>query len=307
MISAIVLNYRSADQTLQAVRSISETLCGENAEIIVVDNASRDGSAHTIRTAYPQARVIELSANLGFAAGMNAGIREACGDYLLLLNSDVEALPGALDAMLSYARAHADVGLTAPLLIDDRGNAARSLLVQPTVWRVLLPMLGKLRYNRWRGRIAAEPMDVEATEGAAILVSRTAIDKAGLLDEDFFFYHEIVEWCLRIRDAGFRVVLVPSARMKHLCGGSTGGIWLPARIELKRSEYQLLEKRFGGAVKLLAVARDTLSEAVKCAFYRLPGLSRTRLAAHAAVLRWILMGMPGRREERYRSRFGVWD
>lgn len=307
MISAVVLNYRSADQTVQAVRSVSETLCEESAEIIVVDNASRDGSANAIRAACPQAHVIELTQNLGFAAGMNAGIRAASGDYVLLLNSDIEALPGSLDAMLGYMRANPCVGLTAPLLVDESGNATRSLLVQPTLWRVLVPGLGKLRYSRWRRRIGTEPLVVEATEGAAVLVSREAIEKAGLFDEDFFFYHEIVEWCMRIRDAGFRVVLVPSAQMRHARGGSTGSLWLPARIELKRSEYQLLEKRLGRAIRLLAVARDVGSEAIRCAFYRLPGLSRTKLAAHAGVLKWILMGMPDHREERYTSSFGVWD
>lgn len=307
MVSAVVLNYRSADETLRAVQSIQHAVCGENTQIIVVDNASHDGSADAIRAACAEASVIELSENLGFAGGMNAGIREARGDYLLLLNSDVELLPGSLDMMLGYMRANPHVGLAAPLLVDERGNASRSLLVQPTVWRALLPMLGKYRYKQWRKRIADEPLDVEATEGAAVLVSRKAIDKVGPFDEEFFFYHEIVDWCMRIRDAGFRVVLVPGARMRHACGGSTRDVWLPARIELKRSEYQLLEKKLGSTVRLLAIGRDVLSESIRCAFYCLPGLSRTKLAVHAAVLRWILMGMPSRRDERYRSRFGVWN
>lgn len=306
-ISVVVLNYRTPEQTARAIECLADAAPGAEVEAIVVDNASGDGSGEAIRQRLPSARVMELSENLGFARGMNAGIRECKGEYVLLLNSDVEATPGSLHELVRFMRDNPDVGLVAPLLVDENGNPTRSLIVQPTLWRVLVPALGKLRYRQWRRRIGVEPLDVEATEGAALLVSREAIDRAGLLDEDFFFYHENVEWCMRVRDAGLRVVLMPVARMKHIRGASTGSVWLPARIEIKRSEYQLLGKRFGGAVRCMAVARDVCSELIRCVLYCLPGLSRTKLAAHAAVLRWILMGMPDRRDKRYRSTFGAWD
>ena len=311
-ISVVVLNYRTPDQTVRAIESIAHAIHDIDIEIIVVDNASGDGSSDAIRKSLPSARVIELHDNMGFSAGMNAGVREAHGDYVLLLNSDVEAMPESLAELLGYIRANPHVGLCAPLLVDANEKPTRTLLVQPTLWRTLVPALGKLRYKQWRRRIGSEPLDVEATEGAALLVSRSAMEKAGLLDEEFFFYHEIVEWCMRIRDAGFRVVIVPSASMKHLCGGSSGGVWLPARIELKRSEYQLLAKRLGGVVRCVAIARDVICEMVRCVEYSLIGLggserARTKLAAHSAVLHWLMMGMPDRNDERYVSSFGGWD
>jgi N-acetylglucosaminyl-diphospho-decaprenol L-rhamnosyltransferase len=311
-LSVIVLNFRTAEQTVRAIERLSDAAPGADIEVVVVDNASADGSAQAIQDRCPEARVIELAENMGFAAGMNAGARETSGEYVLLLNSDVEATAGSLDALTDYMRANPDVGLSAPLLVDENDKPTRTLLVGPTLWRTLLPALGKLRYRQWRSRIGAEPLDVEATEGAAVLVSRAAIERAGLLDEGFFFYHEIVEWCMRIRDAGFRIVVVPSSRMKHLRGASTGGVWLPARIELKRSEYQLLGKRLGRAVRLFAIARDVLCEAGRCVVYRLAVVSgaesaHDKLAAHAAVLKWIVMGMPGRRDKRYISSFGGWE
>jgi len=306
-VSIVVLNYRTAEQTVRALECAVTAADGLSTDEIVVDNASGDGSAEVIRSSRPSARLIEMPENRGFAAGMNAGIREAAGEYVLLLNSDVEATPGSIAAIVEFARANSDVGLVAPLMVDENDGPIRSLCLAPTLWRVLVPALGKAGYKRWQRRVKADPLDVEATEGAAIIVSRAALDKAGLLDEDFFFYHENVEWCMRIRGAGLRIVLLPSARMKHLRGGSSGGVWLPARIELKRSEYQLLGKRFGRGVRSLAIARDVLSGAIRCAFYCLPGLSRTKLATHCAVLRWVAMGMPDRRDARYRARFGVWD
>jgi len=312
MVSVVVLNFRTPEQTARAIERLADAVPGADIEAIVVDNASGDGSAEAIRKRLPLARLIELDENLGFAAGMNAGAREASGDYVLLLNSDVEAMPGSLGELLDYMRANPGVGLAAPLLVDENEKPTRTLLVEPTLWRTLIPALGKLRYKQWRRRIGTEPLDVEATEGAAVLVSRAAIEKAGLLDEEFFFYHEIVEWCMRMRDKGFRVVLVPSARMRHTRGGSTGEVWLPARIELKRSEYQLLDKRLGTSVRLFAITRDFVSAAWRCMVYGLASAvgfkhARVKLSSHRAVLSWLVMGMPGRSDARYVSRFGGWN
>jgi N-acetylglucosaminyl-diphospho-decaprenol L-rhamnosyltransferase len=263
-LSVIVLNYRTPDRTARALQCLADAAPGIEIEAVAVDNGSGDGSPDSIRRSCPIAKVIELPENVGFAAGMNAGIRAATGDYLLLLNSDIEALPGSISQLIEFIRANPHVGLAAPLLIDEDGNPTRTLL-----------------------------------------------DEAGLLDEDFFFYHEIVEWCMRIRDAGFRVVVVPAARMRHARGGSTGGLWLPAKIELKRSEYQLLEKRLGRAVRCWAIVRDGISESLRTAVYGLLSIgsarAREKLSVHAAVLRWLTMGMPDRRDKRYISRFGDWE
>ena len=311
-LSVVVLNFRTAERTIRAIECLPDASDEFTIETIVVDNGSNDGSAETIRKRFPQMHIVELPTNMGFSAGMNAGIRAASGDFILLLNSDIEAEPGSVVKLIEFMRDNPNVGLTAPLLVDENGKPNRSLLVQPTLSGVFIPLLGKLRYKQWRHRIGVEPLDVEATEGAAVFVKREAVDRAGLLDEGFFFYHEIVEWCMRIRDNGYRVAIVPRAKMKHSRGKSTEEVWLPARIELKRSEYQLLEKRFGRAVRRIAIARDLLLGIARCAFYgilNLAGVRRqvTKLAVHCAVVRWIVVGMPGRATYSYRRQFGQWD
>ena len=314
-LSVVVLNFRTPQQTARALNCAKAASGDFDLETIVVDNGSNDGSPATIRDLCPFARMIEMPTNVGFAAGMNAGIRQCTGDYVLLLNSDVEACPDSINILVRHMQGCPDVGLAAPVLLNEHGEVSRTLLVQPTLWRVLVPGLGRLRYKQWRRRIGSDMLEVEATEGSAVIVSRGALEKAGPLDEDFFFYHEIVEWCLRIRDAGLRVVVVPQARMTHLRGGSTAKLWLSARIELKRSQYILLRKRFGSLFSRLVAARDLLGEIVDVILYLVCSASclgrcrrmRTKLAAHWAVLSWMLCGMPGRRSWLYLSRFEGWD
>ncbi|MFH1676650.1 MAG: glycosyltransferase family 2 protein, partial [bacterium] len=193
-LSVIILNYRTPDLTVKALESLTQAASGIEIERIVVDSASGDGSIEFIRERFPYVKIIALSENLGFAAGMNAGARAASGDYILFMNSDVVAFPGSLKILTDYLEANPDTGLVAPLLVDKNGNLTRTLLIQPTLLRILVPAIHKSILWRWQRRIGTEPLEVEAAEGAAPLVNRAAIEKAGLLDEDFFFYYEILEW-----------------------------------------------------------------------------------------------------------------
>jgi len=314
-LSIIVLNFRTPAETVAAVESARIAADKIRAEFIVVDNASGDGSVDYIRRHISDTRIVEMHTNRGFAAGMNAGIRQSTGDFVFLMNSDVEAEPGSIGVLLDYMRSNPDVGLAAPLLLGKSGKPSRTLLLQPTVFRVLVPCVGKMQYWRWQRMLDKSPLEVEATEGAALLVRRETIERAGLLDEDFFFYHEIVEWCMRIRDHGFRVVVLPESRMIHAGGGSTGAFRQASRIELKRSEYQLLQKRLGRIASKTAICRDVVSELISTCFYAILCLlssgkynrAREKFAVHRAVWTWIMTGMPERNEASYQTKFGRWD
>ncbi len=313
--SVIILNFRTCEDTLRALRSVAANKSDIQIEMIVVDNASGDGSAGRIRDAWPSARIIELDANLGFAAGMNAGIAASNGDFLLLLNSDVEVVLGSMQSLLEAMRGDEGIGLAAPSLVDRAGRECRGQLLAPTVWRLLVPRVGQVRDHLARRRARWGIVDVEATEGAAVMIRRKVLKTVGLLDEGFFFYHEIVDWCARIREAGYRVVVVSTPHMIHACGGATKGMRPAASVELKRSEYQLVRKRLGRAACAAVMARDYLGESVSVAFYALMCVFtlcaarqyRGKLAAHLAVLRWILAGRPGRKEGAYLKLFGSWD
>ena len=151
-LSAVVLNYRTPERTARAVGCLSDAAGGLALETIVVDNASGMAARRRFAISFQQAQVIELNENLGFAAGMNAGIHESAGDYVILLNSDVEALPGSLDALVEYMQANPDVGLVAPLLVDENERPRGPCLLGPP-YGGLLPALGKLRYKQWRRQI----------------------------------------------------------------------------------------------------------------------------------------------------------
>jgi len=313
-LSVIILNYRTPEITVRAFKSLDKAASNLEIEKIIVDNGSRDGSVEFIRERAPSARIIELPENRGFAAGMNAGARAASGDYILFMNSDVEAFPGSLNILVDYLEANPDTGVVGPLLEDGNGKFARTLLFQPTLLSELVPVIGKLNLLRWERRIGTEPLEVEGVEGAAPVASRAAIEKAGLFDEDFFFYAEIEDWCLRIRRNGFKIKVIPNARMMHAREGSSREIGRPTKIEIKRARYLLIKKSLGGFAGNLVIGTDFLSGIFKVIFYAIGYLlsmlswkrGYKKLVMYSGLLFWIAAGMPERSAPIYRKLFGKW-
>lgn len=314
-LSVVILNYKTPDETICAIKSVIETCNDLLVEIIVVDNNSNDNSTLLIKESIPNVSIIELDNNKGFAAGMNEGIKASKGQYVLLLNSDTNVLSGAINTMLSSLKEDVSIGICSPKLVDKEGNLSRSLLIVPTVWRLFFSGVGKFRYKQWVKKIEKELLDVECVEGTALLLPRSVIDKVGMLDEGFFFYHEIVDWCMRIKKAGYRVVLNPRAEIMHLCGGSTKSkMWRAAKIELKRTEYYLIRKHFGVLLTSTIITKDFLCEMLNTVLYLLFCLItfclykrfKTKLEIHFALLRWLISGMWDRTDSRYIKCFGEW-
>jgi GT2 family glycosyltransferase len=223
---AVVLNWNGGEDTVAALESLNRV------ETICVDNGSEDGSPDAVAERFPQVELIRTGVNLGFAGGNNVGIRRALGrgaDWVLLLNNDAVAdaeLPAALTAA---AEARPDAGVL----------ACKVFFAEPP--DVLMYAGGRvnLRLGYWGrqdgfgerddGRFDSL-RDVDRATGAAMAVSRAAIERAGLLDESLFAYAEDTEWCLRIREAGFAVVFVPDAKVWHVGSASTGGLSSPTSI-----------------------------------------------------------------------------
>jgi GT2 family glycosyltransferase len=207
-VSAVVLSWNGREDTLACLRSLE----GEDIDVIVVDNASVDGIAEAIRGA----EVIRNERNIGYAGGMNVGIRRALergADAVLLLNNDVEVEPGAISAL---AAAVDGVGAVCPVIVfadsPDR------------VW------YAGARFDPTRGyngrHLTDRPDSVTETEricGAAVLIPRNVLEEVGLLDEDLFAYHEDADWSLRAREQGLRLVVTPDSRVRHKVSASTGG------------------------------------------------------------------------------------
>jgi GT2 family glycosyltransferase len=209
---AVVLNWNGGDDTLAALSSL------KGMPTICVDNGSTDGSDRLIEARFPNVELMRTGANLGFAGGNNVGIRRALGrdaDWVLLLNNDAVAEAGLASALDRAARARPDAGLLACQVLSEDGQTVQ---------------YAGAGFNRWlgySGRVSTsgpdELHDVARADGAAMAVSRAAVEQAGLLDTELFAYVEDVEWSLRIRGAGFGVVLVPDARARHKGSAATGG------------------------------------------------------------------------------------
>ncbi len=225
-LAAVVLNWNGGERTLAALGSLA------GLDVICVDNGSEDGSADAVAARFPDVELIRTGVNLGFSAGNNVGIRRALSggaDWVLLLNDDAVADPGLATALGAAADARPDAGVL----------ACKVYFAEPP--DVLMYAGGRVNLRlgysgrqdgfgeRDDGRFD-ELRDVERATGAAMAVSRAAIERAGFLDEALFAYAEDLEWCVRIRNAGFAIVFVPTARVWHVGSASTGGLRSPTSL-----------------------------------------------------------------------------
>jgi GT2 family glycosyltransferase len=214
VVIAVILNTSRRDDTLACIASIR---AGTRApdEIIVLDNRSTDGSADAIRALHPDVRLIELGRNLGYAGNNNMGIRaamESGADWVLLLNEDTVLAPGCLEQLVSAGEADAVVGMVGPLIyhFDEPDVIQSAGGTLGSDWRSI--HIGRNETDR--GQFSST-RGVEWLSGCALLVRRTLVETAGMLDERFFYYWEENEWCVRARARGWTIVHGPAARLWH--------------------------------------------------------------------------------------------
>ncbi len=238
-LSIVVLNYDTREHLracIESVRREGSTTLAEpagpiNSELIVVDNASNDGSAEMVEAEFPWVRLIRAPRNGGFAYGNNLAIPTARGRAVLLLNPDAELTPGAAGVLLAHLDAHHDEAVVGPKLVRDDGSihlACRRSFPSPAVAFYRLSGLSRLfprspRFGRYN-LTYLEPdweTEVDAVTGACMLIRRQAIERVGLLDERFFMYGEDLDWCWRFKEAGWKVRYVPSVVVRHLHGAAS--------------------------------------------------------------------------------------
>jgi GT2 family glycosyltransferase len=217
----VVLSWNGREDTLRALRS----LVVAGAPAIVVDNGSTDGTVAAVRERHPEVEVIDAGANLGYAAGNNLGIRRALergADWVVLLNNDATVAADFMAGFHAALAARPSAGILAgKVLYADRPD-----VIQFAGQRVstLVGYSGRPRgYGRRDGPRYDEVRPTGRAVGALMAISRKAIERAGLLDEDLFAYVEDVDWALRVRAAGLEVVFAPHARAWHSVSASTGG------------------------------------------------------------------------------------
>jgi N-acetylglucosaminyl-diphospho-decaprenol L-rhamnosyltransferase len=260
-----------------------------NTEVIVVDNASTDGSAAMVRERFPWVRLIENRENAGFARANNQAIVHSRGRYLLLLNSDTLVHPDALETLIAFMDAHPQTGACGPRLLNGDGSLQHACHPMLTpgreFWRLafLERLWPRATYpmSRWD---TATPRRVEVIKGACLLLRRAAIDQVGLLDDRYFMYTEEVDLCYRLAQAGWGLWYEPRAVVTHFGEASSKQVREEMYLQLYRSKAQFYRK-FGGRPRVeLYKALLALATLPRAAAASLAGTTPSRLAATRPAL-----------------------
>jgi len=227
-ISVIIVNYNAGLELVSCVQSLA--FVHDVKEIIVVDNASHDESIHQLSVHFPQKNkltVLHNAKNLGFAVACNQGSKIAVGDFLLYLNPDCVVTPETIPALLQCLQNDHQVGMGGGLILNHDGSEQRGCRrVVPTPWKSLVNSLGLQTLSRLNRRMFSdfrldrEPIpehmvEVDAISGACMLVSRVALADVGPLDEGYFLHCEDLDWCMRFRQRGWKIMFVSQARLYH--------------------------------------------------------------------------------------------
>jgi len=271
-------------------------------EVLVVENASSDGSADMVARMFPRATLLRRQQNLGFAGAINVAARRASGRYLLLLNSDAEAGQGSIEALANFLDSYQDCGAVAGELQDAAGRPQRGWNVRrfPTLstFAVDLLLVGQMwpgnpvsRRYRADDLDYSRPIEVDQPAAACLMVRRAAFDQIGGMDDRFYpAWFEDVDFCRRLRDAGWRIYFLPEAAFLHHGGVAMRHLGLR---EFSLAWYRNLEryvrKHHGPAALLLIKALVTIGMLERMAV-SLATRNRPALGAYAAVFRQTLTG-----------------
>ena len=230
LVSAIVVSSNARQRLIDCLRAFYA--CSDvPAEAIVVDNASTDGSAEAVAGEFPEAKLIRLPQNVGFGRANNAGLQQAEGRFILLLNPDVTVMPGCVGRLADFLLVRPDAGAVGPRLQRPDGtldHAARRGFPSPGASFFYFTGLNRVfpqseRLNRYAmGHVpATETHEIDAGTAACLMVRRGAVDRVGFFDPDYFMYGEDLDLCFRLKSGGWKIFFLPSARAVHLKGQAT--------------------------------------------------------------------------------------
>lgn len=228
-------------------------------EVIVVDGASEDGTQEMVRTEFPWVRLIECQENVGFPRGNNIGINQANGHFVLLLNPDTQVVNKALLKMVTFMEIQADIGILGPRLLNPDGSLQSSRRRFPSLlvgffestWFESLAPESVLRRYYATDLPDDEVVDVDWLVGACLLTQKDVIEQVGLLDEEYFMYSEELDWCRRIKEAGWRIVYYPQVEIIHHLGKSSEQAVVQRHINFQRAKLRYFRKFHGPLIASL--------------------------------------------------------
>lgn len=316
-ISIALVNWNTKDLLQQCLDSVYRTAGDLRLEVIVVDNASEDGSPDIVAERYPDVVLVRSQVNMGFAAGVNIAFRHSTAPYFLLLNTDTIVLEGALQGLLWFMETHAEAGVAGCRLLNCDGTLQRSCSRFPSPMTELFDALylsklfprsklfGCYSMSWWDFEDVRE---VDFAGGSALMVRRQAIQEVGLMDEGYFMYAEEADWCYRMWKHGWGVYYFPGAQVIHLGGRSAAKFGSDVLLHLYISRYRFVRKHYGRVSAASMRAVIGLSSALRWSAYsaaaafargigRLRGnsapspaadLLADRIGFHRKLLGWVL-------------------
>jgi hypothetical protein len=249
--SIIIVTWNQKDIVRQCLDSLNRYADDPTVEIIVVDNASEDGTPEMIRGIYPHIVLLAQNSNLGFAKGNNVGLAHCSGEYVCLINSDVVVTTGCIEKLINFLKNHPDVGMVGPKMRLRDGTVGRSCMGYPTSWNWLcraLALDALFKDSRLFGGYLRTDFHYDCTEDVEVLtgwfwvVRRGALEQVGPLDDRYFFYGDDIDWSKRFHQAGWRVVFYADTEAIHYCGASSARAPIHFYVEMRRANLQFCKK-----------------------------------------------------------------
>jgi len=297
-LSIVIVNWNTEELLRDCLQTVFAGLGPLEAEVLVVDNASSDGSVAMVKGEFPGVRLIETTRNLGFAAGNNVALRLAKGRHVMLLNTDTLVHGDVLPEAVAWLDAHPEVGVMGPRVLNADGTVQPSCSAFPSLKFLAMQTFGLTRIARLDGyRMTgwdrASERRVDVISGAAMVVRRAAMEEVGLLDEAFFFYGEETDWCHRFRRAGWELVFVPIREITHFGNGSAVRLDHRRDVLMTEGTTRLHRKHGGLAAGIACYAILSLHNISRAGFWSaLLLLGKSGARARARHFRSVVADLP---------------
>jgi GT2 family glycosyltransferase len=304
-VSIIIVNWNTKKLLLDCLASIYETVKRISMEVWLVDNASTDGSVAAVKAGYPDVKIIQNTRNLGFAAANNRAFKQMCGRYAVLLNTDAVLMKGAVEEIFDFMENTPIAGMACGQLLNPDGSKQNSianfpglasLMVNETLLRILLPRRYPSKRKEYKN-----PIEVDSCIGACLIVRKKTMDQVGVLDEDYFFFFEETDWARRIKQSGWKIYFVPTARIIHFQGRSVGHNVRSRRLfyhsryiyfkKWHRDVYDLVQ----GIIFVRLLINATLNLLGIIGTIGLHAGIRAKLDTYVTLIVWHLKGCPDER------------
>jgi len=303
--SIIIVSWNAQQYLRSCLHSVLPQLDADDSEVIVVDNASSDGSVQMLQQEFPQVRLLCNSDNFGFARANNIGIEHSRGRFLFLVNSDIEVLPDAFRCLRQHLCDHCEVGMVGPRVLNADRTLQHSCRRLPSLWRRFCEAFALEQVLPHSAYFAGEVMrdwehdqhrQVEAVSGCFWAIRRQALEQVGCLDQSFFMYAEDIDLCRRLRDSNWQIAFEPQAQVIHYGGRSSARSPLRFYIERERANLQYWRKHASGSQAHAYLLLSCLYHINRTMGYgaaqwlnpRQRQDSRAKAERSIACLRWIL-------------------